>query len=78
MRFKEFINEGKISKEDKKVLDYVKKEQNKKSNQPLIIYGVNAKDIIKMIEKPNETHKWKNDHFNKVENAVDKIYKKIK
>ena len=78
MKFREYLNEAKISKQDKKVLDWLKAKEKVNKNKPFNIYGVNTKDIIKMIEKPSETNRWDNDFFNKVEKAVDKIYNTIK
>jgi len=64
------INES-LSKDDKKVIDYAKKWKG----ETFLIYGVPIGDVRKMINKPEDTHSWENDYFNKVEKAVDKLLK---
>ena len=62
-----------FNESDKKVLDHV-------NSLPAgtIVYGVNKNDIAKVINDPDKTHGWDNDHFNKVDDAIDKINTSLK
>ena len=71
-----YLKEAKISDSDKQVVAHIKDQMKRKPN--FVLYGANAKDIIKMIEKPQDTHKWSTDFYNKVEKALDQVGKKIK
>lgn len=69
------VNAGKTSSKDIRLIQYVKRKIKEDKNKVLILYGVNAKDILKLLETPEKTHKWKNDYFNKVDVAINKLYK---
>jgi len=57
---------------DKDILTYLSKQPKN-----TILFGVNKNDIIKLISNSDLTHKWSNDYFNKVDNAINKIDKQL-
>ncbi len=59
---------GKTSSSDKKVLSHLDKQPSN-----YISFGVNKGDMKKLLTNDDSTHKWSNDHYNKVEGAVNKL-----
>ena len=66
-----------INEVEKKVLDFLKKQQEeiKGTNLIAVHYGVGAKDLIKFIERPEECGRWPFDFVGMAQRAVNLISK---
>jgi len=67
------LNFNSMTANDKNALDYIIK--NDKNNK-LIVYGINATDIKKLI-MDDGTHTWSVDKYNNTEKALDKLISKL-
>lgn len=69
------ITEQEMEKEVINYLMNVKDEVGKEEFSKLSIWAVKATDIIKLIERPTETHRWPSDFFDSAVRAIEKTYK---